>query len=284
MKIYKAKYSVEKMCKMLNVSTSAYYEWQKSKPLTLKGQSLLEEVRQEFIVSKQTYGSPRICEVLNDRGINVSKSTVARLMKSLKIQARPRRRFIHTTDSKHSYKVFENVLNRDFESQRINQKWLSDITYIPTKKGWVYLTVIIDLADRMVVSWNLSSEMNAQSTTVKCIKLALERRRLKTKLLFHSDRGVQYCSAEFRRIIKQHGCIEQSMSRKGNCWDNAPAESFFKTLKVEWIYKHDYKNIDEARNSIFDYIERWYNTLRKHSAIGYMSPLEKYYFLTQTAA
>jgi transposase InsO family protein len=282
--MYSAKYPVEKMCRVMGVSRSSYYDWLKKRPLKNKIDRFQKEVIKEFSESKQTYGSPRICSALNERGIALSKSTVARIMKQTGLQARPRRRFVHTTDSKHNYKVFENLLSRNFESKRINEKWVSDITYIPTRKGWTYLTVIIDLADKMVVGWSLSDQMTAKSTTIASLKIALKRRKIRESLIFHSARGVQYCSIDFRRIISKSKHIQQSMSRKGNCWDNAPAESFFKTLKVEWTNKYVYKDIDEARKSIFDYIERWYNTKRKHSAIGYMSPLEKYYFLTQTAA
>ena len=280
----KAKFPVEKMCKALGISRSTFYNWRKNRHNVKLNKSIDEDIIKVFQQSKRTYGSPRISKALEHRGIVVSKSTVARMMRTLKIQARPRRKYVHTTDSKHDHKVFENILNRNFESIQVNQKWLSDITYIPTKNGWSYLTVIIDMADRMVVAWNLSSDMTAHNTTVACLKKALNKRTLKEQLIFHSDRGVQYCCSEFRMIAQASKNIKQSMSRKGNCWDNAPAESFFKTLKVEWTRKYQYQNIEQARNSIFDYIERWYNTKRKHSSIGYMSPLEKYYFLTRTAA
>lgn len=272
------------MSSVLGVARSAYYKWLQGKQSQPKQKLLQEEVKREFRTSKQTYGSPRISSVLKQRGICVSKSTVARIMNSLHLQARPRRKYVQTTDSKHNYMVFENILNRGFNAEGVNQKWVSDITYIPTQRGWTYLTMIMDLADKMIVGWSLSSDMTAQNTTVASLKIALKRRHLKNKLIFHSDRGVQYCSVDFRNQINKTRMMVQSMSRKGNCWDNAPAESFFKTLKIEWTNKFKYENIEQARQSIFDYIERWYNTRRKHSAIGYMSPLQKYYFLTQTAA
>ncbi|MGK7369082.1 MAG: IS3 family transposase [Candidatus Halalkalibacterium sp. M3_1C_030] len=280
----RARYTVEKMSKLFGVSRSAYYEWLKQGDLKAETISIDKEVKEVFESSKKTYGSPRVYEELKEQGIKVSKSTVARRMRRLGLQARPRRRFIHTTDSKHEYKVFGNILNRCFTSERVNEKWVSDITYIATEKGWTYLTVILDLAERMIVGWTLSKDMSASNTTVAALKIALQRRSLKSGLVLHSDRGVQYCCSEFRKVIKKTKCIQQSMSRKGNCWDNAPAESFFKTLKSEWTNKFRYKNYDEAQRSIFDYIERWYNTKRKHSTLGYMSPLQKYYFLTQTAA
>lgn len=280
----KANYSVEKMCNMLDISRSTYYKWLKKDHSYKKKRSLEKQVRIEFNNSKGTYGSPRIREALADLGIIISKSTVARIMRRINLRARPRRRFVHTTDSKHDYKVFKNTLNRDFKASKLNQKWVSDITYILTKNGWTYLTVIIDLADRMVVAWTLSKDMTATNTTVSCMKIALQRRVIKDNLIIHSDRGVQYCCSEFRLLSKMNKNLNQSMSRKGNCWDNAPAESFFKTLKTEWTNKFNYKNYSEAKTSIFDYIETWYNTKRKHSTIGYMSPLQKHYFLNQTAA
>lgn len=280
----RARYSVERMCQLLMVTRSSYYEWLKRKTVKTTRRDIEREVKQVFKACKGSYGSPRICEELKEKGIQVSKSTVARVMQKLGLQARPRRKYVHTTDSRHGYKVFDNILNRSFEADQVNTKWVSDITYIPTQKGWAYLTVILDLADRMVVGWTLSDDMSAYKTTVASLKVAMQRRRPKGKLLFHSDRGIQFCCSEFRSTIRKSKYITQSMSRKANCWDNAPAESFFKTLKVEWTNKFTYKNLREAEKSIFDYIERWYNTKRKHSTNMYMSPLQKFYYLTQTAA
>lgn len=271
------------MCKVLGVARSSYYDWLSRTPRKLQAIHT-RKVCSIFVKSKRTYGSPRITDELNDQGITISKSTVARIMKGLGVQARPRRKFIHTTDSKHDFKVFENILNRNFESQMVNRKWVSDITYIKTKLGWVYLTVVIDLADRMVIGWTVSENMSALSTTVASLKIAFNNRKVTDDLLIHSDRGVQYCCAEFRNLVLKTKYAKQSMSRKGNCWDNAPAESFFKTLKVEWTNKHDYQDIFEARKSIFDYIERWYNTQRKHSTLQYLSPLQKFNLLTRRAA
>jgi len=279
------KYTVERMSELLGVSTSGYYDWLSRKPKVSKIDQIQKEVELIFNKSRQSYGSPRICDELKDKGFLVSKSTVARLMKSKGIQARPRRKYVKTTDSDHNFKIFKNILNRNFKSKRLNEKWVSDISYIPSKKGWLYLTTIIDLADRMVVAWNLSEDMSCANTSAKTLKLAMKRRKINQKLIFHSDQGVQYACREFRSLIKKNKCITQSMSRRGNCWDNAVAESFFKTLKTECTKKHKYKNIEEARKSIFDYIERWYNTQRKHSAIGYLSPLQKHnLFFNRSAA
>lgn len=281
----RAKYTVERICRLFRVSRSAYYEWLKAKKVVKIETTNIEfEIRRIFEWSKGTYGSPRVCIELSKIGVITSVSTVARIMRKLKLQARPRRKYVHTTDSEHGYSIFENILNRGFISDQVNQMWVSDITYIPTKEGWTYLTVVIDLADRMVVGWNLSKDMSARNTSIASINIALQRRQPKSSLLFHSDRGVQYCCAEFRYLLKTKGNVRQSMSRKGNCWDNAPAESFFKTLKVEWTRKFDYADKNEAQKSIFDYIERWYNPKRIHSANGYLSPLQKFYLLNQTAA
>jgi len=206
-------------------------------------------------------------------------------MKREGLVARPRAKYVHTTDSDHGYQIAENILNRDFTATRPNEKWVSDITYILTQNGWKYLTVILDLFDRMVVAWTLSSDMSCENTTVNALKIALQRRKINQPLLFHSDRGVQYCSVLFRYVLNQNPWISQSMSRKGNCWDNAVAESFFKTLKTEWVKKLKYQSLEDAKKSIFDYIERWYNTKRRHSANGYMSPLKKYkLFFNRNAA
>ena len=281
----RAKYAVEKMCQLFGISRSSYYSWLKRGSTESPGMDIGSHVQQIFKASKDTYGSPRIQSELRKKlGIEVSKSTVARVMKKIGVQARPRRRYVHTTDSKHDYKIFENILNRSFSSARVNEKWVSDISYIPTRAGWTYLTVVIDLADRMVVGWNLSKDMSALNTSVAAFNQALKRRKITSGILLHSDRGVQYCCVEFRNEVKQAKKVRQSMSRKGNCWDNAPAESFFKSLKTEWTSRFNYRNFDEAYRSIFDYIEKWYNTKRQHSTLDYMAPLQKYYFLTQPAA
>lgn len=264
------------MCKAFNISRSSYYAWTSRKVKPTKSELIKDELIYQYKKSKQTYGAPRLTKKLQKEGYEISPSTVGRIMSSAGIYARKKRRYVHTTDSSHGYKVYPNILNRDFSADKINQKWVSDITYIATKKGWSYLTVILDLADRMVVGWHLSNTLSSKNTVVAAMKIALERRTIKTPLVFHSDRGIQYCSSEFRSTYKREGRIQQSMSRKGNCWDNAVAESFFKTLKVEWVSKHKYDNADQARRSIFDYIERWYNTQRMHSSLDYLSPLQKH--------
>ncbi len=185
-----------------------------------------------------------------------------------------RKKFKVTTNSNHSYPVCRNLLNRNFNPSRLNQVWVSDITYIKTQKGWLYLTTIIDLYDRQVIGWSLSTRLYTSQTIIPAWKMAVSKRKITINLLFHSDRGIQYASNEFRKIIRSNTLVTQSMSRKGNCWDNAVAESFFKTLKVELIYGNEFKSIEKAKTNIFEYIEVWYNKKRLHSSLGYKTPYE----------
>ena len=269
-------YSVEKMCKVFQISRSSYYAWTKRSGSMLKRDVIRSCVRASFKKNKEHYGSPRLVREMRDQGHQVSRSTAARVMKEERLIARPRAKYVHTTDSDHSHRVAPNLLNREFDASAPNEKWVSDITYIRTRQGWAYLTIILDLADRMVVSWHLSSDLSCENTTLKTFRKALEKRTINKPLIFHSDRGIQYCASIFVDELKRNRFIKQSMSRKANCWDNAVAESFFKTLKIECIHQFSYQNIQQANASIFDYIERWYNTRRRHSAIGYISPLQKY--------
>lgn len=265
--------TVEKICHVFGISKSGYYNWLK-RGKTLES-DLNHRIASIFQKSKATYGSPRIFEELKDQHIKTSRSTVARIMQKLSLAAKPKKKFVKTTDSEHDNPISENLLNRDFSADRVNHKWVSDITYIATKQGWCYLTSIMDLADRMIVSWHLSSSLEAEQTVIIAMKKALEKNKIKQGLIFHSDRGVQYCCLDFRKLLNNNKHIIQSMSRKGNCWDNAVAESFFNTIKSECIKKQIFENIEDAKKAIFDYIERWYNTQRKHSSLGNMSPLQK---------
>lgn len=181
---------------------------------------------------------------------------------------------MQTTDSRHTYAVVENRLERDFTAERLAQKWVSDLTYIKTGEGWLYLTTVLDLADRKVIGWALSETMKAGETTVAAFKMAVNNRPVLQPLLFHSDRGVQYACSDFTELLKRYPEVQQSMSRKGNCWDNAVAESFFKSMKTEMVYHHTFQTMAEARLAIFEYIEVWYNRQRKHSALGYLTPCQ----------
>jgi transposase InsO family protein len=199
-------------------------------------------------------------------------------MQSLGLVARFKRKYVRTTDSAHNLRTSPNLLDRQFEVKQVNKVWVSDITYIPTDDGWRYLTVILDLADRAVVSWTLSKTMQAEYTVIKAFMQALGKRSIRPKsgLMFHSDRGVQYACEDFRTILDQYGVV-QSMSRKGNCWDNAVAESFFKTIKTEELDRHKLIKASSLNSLIFKYIEGWYNTQRIHSSLGGKTPWETFY-------
>jgi len=264
------------MCRVLQVSKSGYYYWISSSPGKRKreNQELLIHIRRIHQRSRQTYGSPRITEVLREENIHVSRPRVARIMRREKIRSKIAKKYKVTTDSKHKYPVVDNLLKRNFNPTALAEVWVSDITYIRTSQGWLYLTIILDLADRKVIGWSLSSGLTASQTSVAAWKMAIRNRPINGPLLFHSDRGVQYACHEFADILKANKMVIRSMSRKGNCWDNAVAESFFKTLKTEWVNRFKYSGRNQAELSIFDYIETWYNTYRKHSALGYLSPKE----------
>lgn len=264
------------MCRVLQVSRSSYYIWLKSKPSKrlLENKKLIEQIKIIHKQSKGTYGSPRITKELKARNYSVSRVRVARLMKKAKIRSIIKKKFVVTTNSKHGFTLSPNLLNREFNPDQQGKVWVSDITYIRTMEGWLYLTVIIDLADRKVIGWSTSESMKASRTIIPAWRMAVLNRPVFKPLIFHSDQGIQYASSEFRVILKRNKNITQSMSRKGNCWDNACAESFFKSIKTEWIYRFKYINRRIAAISIFEYIETWYNTLRRHSSLNYLSPLE----------
>jgi len=270
------KFTVEKMCSLLGVSTSGYYKWRKQRLGSKQKKTDLEDlIRFEFENSRSTYGSPRIADQLNDQDYICSKSTVARFMKRMNIAARTKKKFRITTDSNHDYRIFDNVLNRKFEVELPGKVWVSDITYIRVSNRWMYLTVVIDLADRMVIGWSLSKDMSATHTVTRAFLNACMLRQPSKEFIFHSDRGVQYACNDFTELVKQKEGI-QSMSRKGNCWDNAVAESFFKTLKIESIYKYKIMNAKQAHSIIFDYIDGWYNTIRRHSALNGLAPIDAF--------
>ncbi len=264
------------MCKVLCVSKSGYYYWLNSRSSKRKqeNQELLSHIRRIHKKSRQTYGSPRITKSLNKEGFQVSRPRVARIMRKAKITVQYKKKFKVTTNSKHKYPIVENVLNRNFNPVGIAHAWVSDITYIRTQQGWLYLTVILDLGDRKVIGWALSSGLTAKQTSIAAWKMAVRNRPVTGPLIFHSDRGIQYACHELTNLLKQNKYITRSMSRKGNCWDNAVAESFFNTLKREWVHRFNYLNRKQAGISVFDYIESWYNPNRMHSTIEYDSPKE----------
>ena len=277
MKKYKNQFPVAMMSKVLGVSKSGYYKWLKIEPeKSLRSRQFDEQVKSAFNKNHMVYGSPRIAQYLEENDIVIcSKTTVARCMQRMNLVARPKRRFVITTDSQHDFAIADNLLDRNFNIEHINTCWVSDITYILVNNRWMYLTTFIDLADRMVVGWSLSNNMTAADTVCAAFADAVYKRGISkgSNLMIHSDRGVQYASVEFRNLIGSYDCI-QSMSRKGNCWDNAVAESFFKTIKIEALNRYNFKDSILLRKVIFRYIDGFYNTVRFHSALGGLSPLK----------
>jgi putative transposase len=266
------------MCQVFKVSKSGYYKWLIRKPSkrALYNQILLEEIKRIYYCSKKRYGSPRITKELKMLKFTASRQLVRKLMKKEFLQSIIKRKFKITTDASHKYPVVENKLNREFTVAKENLVWVSDITYIRTQQGWLYLTTVIDLFDRKVIGWSLSHTMKAKDTSIKSLKMALLNRPIdpNQSLIYHSDRGIQYACEEFVSELNKHKSIIRSMSRKGNCWDNAVAESFFKTLKVELIYQNRYQTKQEAELSIFEYIETFYNTNRRHKQLNNLTILE----------
>lgn len=272
--MYQHRFAIEKMCKALNVSRSAYYNWIHRKPSkrALHNKQLIREIRTIHEGSKKRYGSPKITAELHSMGYSVSRPKVARLMQKEGIKSIVNKQFrVCTTDSKHSLPICENHLERKFIWDAPGKAWVSDISYIPTANGWLYLTIILDLYDRKVIGWSLSEDMTASATTLAAWKMALVNRSIKGQLIFHSDRGVQYASAQFRNALSAQSVL-QSMSRKANCWDNAVAECFFKIIKSELVYHQRFITKHHARIAIFEFIEIWYNRKRKHAALGYCTP------------
>ena len=265
-------HSVRMMCRAMSVSRSGYYDWV-DRPESARAQrhrALTEKIRYFHQASRDTYGSPRICEDLVEAGEQVGENTVALLMQRAGIVPKTVRKFRVTTDSRKTVPA-PNRLEREFTAQQPNQRWVSDITFIPTREGWLYLAVIIDLYSRAVIGWAMHKRMKTELVT-DALKMALMRRKVRSSLLLHSDQGSQYAAADYRAMLAENG-IECSMSRKGNCWDNAVAESFFHTLKTELVHHKDYRSRADAKASIFEYIEVFYNRQRRHSHIGQMAPL-----------
>ena len=266
------------MCQVFKVSRSGYYSWinRKLSKRAIYNQMVLEEIKRIFIKSSSRYGSPRIAKELEMINIKASRQLVAKLMRTQNMRSIVKKKFKITTDSSHKYPVAENILKREFTVANQNAVWVSDITYIRTKQGWLYLTTVIDLFDRKVIGWSLSHTMKAKDTSIKLFKMALINRPINPNqsLIYHSDRGIQYACAEFVSELSKHKSIIRSMPRKGNCWDNAVAESFFKTLKAELVYQNKYQTKQEAELSIFEYIETFYNTNRRHKQLNNLTILE----------
>jgi transposase InsO family protein len=265
---------VRVMCRTLDVSAAGYYAW-RDRPTSARRQrqdALTTQIRTIHAEMKQRYGSPRVHAELQARGHGCCVNTVARLMREARIAAKTAKKFRHTTDSDHGLPVADNVLDRRFAPEAPNEAWVSDITYVPTREGWLYLAAVEDLYSRAVVGWAMDARMTSR-LVVEALDMAVARRLPGAELVAHSDRGSQYASEHYRRLLAERD-ITCSMSRRANCWDNAPMESFFASLKKELVHHEDYRTRKEAKASIFEYIEVFYNRQRRHSTLGFKSPTE----------
>jgi putative transposase len=265
-------FSMRIMCRVLRVSRSGYYAW-RGRPesrRSVENRRLLERIEAVHKRSRRTYGSPRVHRQLVSEGQRCSRGRVERLMSANGIRSKQKRKFVATTDSKHDLPVAENILAREFSVGEPDKVWVSDITYIPTDEGWLYLAGVLDLCSRTAVGWSMSESLE-RTLVMDALGMAYRRRRPGRGLIHHSDRGSQYASDGYRNLVKDYG-MQMSMSRKGDCWDNAPMESFFGTLKKELVHHRKYRSREEARREIFDYIEIFYNRERLHSSLGYLSP------------
>ena len=260
------------MCDVLEVSPSGYYGW-KDRPESARCQRhrrLVTKIKMIHQGSRAIYGSPRIHEELVDNGVVVGKNTVARLMRYHNIQSKVHKRFVVTTNSRHSLEPAENLLKQDFSADKPNQKWVSDTTFIPTREGWLFLATIMDLFSRKIIGWSMGKS-NSTKLVIQALEMAIEQRGNVQGVILHSDRGIQYASRHYQKLLHERGIV-CSMSRKGNCWDNAVMESFYHSLKTECVVFEDYRTRSQARSSLFDYIELFYNRQRRHSSLAYKSP------------
>jgi len=271
---HRAMWRLPNMCRVLEVSKSGYFAWRDGReaPRRSRDRALSVHIQAIHQQSRKTYGSPRIHHELKEQGMAVGKKRVERLMKSAEIAVLPQRRFVITTDSDHDQPIAPNLLEQDFSASAPNQRWVTDITYIPTDEGWLYVAAIMDLFSRRIVGWAMETTMH-RSLVLKALDMAVTDRRPSAGLIYHSDRGSQYASEDHRTALTTHGMIA-SMSRRGCCYDNAAAESFWHTLKNELIYRTSFQTRDQARTEIFDYIEVFYNRTRRHTSIGNLSPVD----------
>lgn len=266
------RYSVVLMCRVLSVSTSGYYAWLNRKPSTRSQQNaaLTEQIEEAFEAEKGRAGAVRLTKRLHSEGIFVGKNRVARLMRHNGLRARAAKKYKATTNSNHSLPVAPNVLEQDFEASKPNEKWVSDITYIRTDEGWLYLATVMDLYSRMIVGWALDRRMTSQ-LVIDALMMALWRRKLPRGVIVHSDRGSQYCSQAYQQVLEKYGLV-CSMSKRGDCYDNAAMESWNHSFKVEAIHGERFTLRSEAKKHVFDYIEVYYNRQRLHSKLRYQSP------------
>jgi putative transposase len=268
------RFAVSLMCSALQVSTSGYYAWRdrRPSPRAQANDRLLSQIREAHQRSRCTYGSPRITHELRAQGHCVGENRIAGLMRTAHIRAKSARKWRATTQSAHRLPVADNTLDRAFSVAQPNRVWAGDISYVWTAQGWLYLAVVLDLYSRAVIGWAMGERLTAELAT-QALTMALWRRKPDRGLLHHSDRGIQYAAGDYQRLLAERG-IDCSMSRKGNCWDNAVVESFFHTLKVELVHHRRYLTRDEARQDIFEWIEVFYNRQRRHSTLGFRSPAE----------
>ncbi len=270
----KANFPIVTMCKLLKVSTSGYYKWRNRGPSKrqLEDLFIVEDIQLIHNKSRGTYGSPRVHSELKDKGRNIGKNRVARLMRENSLSGAMKKRKRKTTNSNHNLRISENILDRKFAVEAPNAVWVTDITYLWCSEGWLYLAVVIDLYSRLVVGWSMSNEMPT-SLVLAALHSAVGQRETSKGLIHHSDRGSQYASDDYRQALEGYGMIS-SMSRKGDCWDNAVAESFFGSMKQELIHRQSWGSRKELRFAVHEYIEVFYNRIRKHSTIGNVSPAQ----------
>ena len=284
-KKHKRLFPVAVMCRSLSVSTSGYYDSIKRSPCDqlIRRKSIAQAAAVSYFESRRVYGYRKVYEDLAE-GVICCRETVRRVMREIGLFSRIKRKFVVTTNSNHTLAIAENILNRNFTADRPNRKWAADITYIPTKMGWLYLAVVMDLFSRRIVGWSMSDTIDSQLVQ-SAMRMALDHRNPDAGVIHHSDRGVQYACDDFQKLLKDNKAV-CSMSRKGNCWDNACVESFFGSLKTEWVKGKIYESFEDGKKDIFNYIEMFYNRKRRHKTLGYVSPVvyEEMYEMKQNRA
>jgi putative transposase len=285
-KKHKRLFPAATMCRVLQVSTSGYYDGIKRQPSAqyIRRNNIAQAAAKSYFESKCVYGYRKVYEDLAAEEIPCCDETVRRIMRDIGLYSRIKRKFVVTTDSNHTFKIAGNILARNFKAVRPNHKWAADITYIPTRQGWLYLAVVMDLFSRKIVGWAMSENIDSKLVQ-SAMKMAILHRNPDKGLIHHSDRGVQYAAEDFQDLLKGHKIV-CSMSRKGNCWDNACVESFFGSLKNEWVRDKIYKTYEDGKKDIFNYIEVFYNRKRRHASLGYVSPAvyEEMYEIKQEQA
>jgi len=285
-KDHRHEFPVAVMCKILKVGSSGFYDWQdrQPSPQQQRREEIARAAARSYFESKRIYGYRKVYADLREDNFDCCRETVRRVMAQMGLYSRVKRKFVVTTDSNHNLPIADNLLDRDFTAAKPNQKWVADITYIPTEEGWLYLATTMDLFSRRIVGWSMSDRIDA-SLVVSSLNMALVHRQPGSSLLHHSDRGSQYASDAFQELLDDYN-IACSMSGKGDCWDNACMESFFGSLKTEWVYGKKYQSKEEAKKDVFEYIEMFYNRKRRHASLGDLSPAayEEFYEKKQDQA